>query len=89
MNLNESMTLTEAVFIALANNHKDSWRTKTCFNGDKLFSHFLVGFNTRYEDVVSYALPIDFWELVSCKEIDKEPYNTFRKDKNTNTIIRL
>jgi hypothetical protein len=83
------MKLIEAAVIALANNHSTSWKTKVCYNGDKLFSHFLVGFNTRYEDVVSYPLPIDYFELVNCEEILKEPVNNFRQNMNTETILKL
>jgi len=89
MNSNSKLKLTEALIIALANNHKSSWKTTICYNGDKLFSHFLVGFNTRYEDVVSYPLPIDFWDNVNCEEIDKEPINKFRQNINAETIIKL
>lgn len=83
------MKLVESLFIAFANNSSKSWKTKVCFNGDKIFSHFLVGFNTRYEDVVSYPLPIDYWGLVNSKEIEKEPVNLFRETKDTNTILKL
>jgi len=89
MSMNSKLKLTEALIIALANNHKSSWKTTICYNGDKLFSHFLVGFNTRYEDVVSYPLPIDFWELLNCSEIEKEPVNKFRQNINAETIIKL
>jgi hypothetical protein len=48
-----------------------------------------VGFNTRYEDVVSYPLPIDYFDLLNCKEIDKEPINNFRQNMNSETILKL
>lgn len=83
------MKLTEALIIALANNHKLAWKTRVCYNGDKLFSHFLIGFNTRYEDVVSYALPTDYWDLVHTNEFEKEPVNNFRHNINTETILKL
>jgi hypothetical protein len=84
------MKLVESLLVSLANNCLEkSWKTKICYNGDKMFSHFLIGFHTRYERIVSYPLPIDYWDLVNSTEIDKEPYNTFRKDKNTDTILKI
>lgn len=82
------MKLIESLFISLANNKLDkSWKTRTEYNNTKLFSHFLVGFNTRYETVISYPLPIEYWYLVESKEIDREPINKFRENINTDAII--
>jgi hypothetical protein len=82
------MKLVESLLISLANNKLEkSWKTRVDYNNKKLFSYFLIGFNKRYENVVSYPLPIEYWYLVESEEIDKEPINKFREHINTDVII--
>jgi len=67
-----------------------AWKTRVTYNNEKLFSHFLIGFHKRFSDVVSYPLPIEYWHLLEhVEEIDKEPYNTFRENQDTEKILNI
>jgi len=60
------------------------------YDNEKLHSHFLVGFHSRYSDVVSYPLLLEYWDLLEhVKEIPKEPHNSFRREKNYETILKI
>ena len=88
------MTITESLLLSLAKSEPTiSWKTTREANGSKLFSHFLVGFHTRYEKVISIPIPIDYWDLFEkIILIDKEPVNNFRtlsKEEKANRILEL
>jgi hypothetical protein len=74
------MTLTEGLLIKLANSVPgDFKKTLVDQTNTKMYSHFLVVKGTKYREICSVPVPIDYWYEVTCEEIDKEPLNNFRE----------
>lgn len=74
------MTLTESILIKLANSLPNEFKkTLIDCNNKKLFSFFLVVKGNKCKEICSIPVSIEYWDLVKCEEIDKEPINNYRE----------
>lgn len=62
-----------ALFIALANKHRESWKSLTQSDGEKYDGWFIAGIGLEKGKQISYHIPLDKWDLLHCVTLEKAP----------------
>lgn len=50
---------------------------------------FICGIGNRIENIVTFALPIEYWHNIEIQEVDKEPYNDYKKTRDFERLTSL
>lgn len=84
------MTLTEGILIKLANSlPKDFKKTLVTLDNKRLYSFFLIVKGNRCKEICTYPISIEYWHMVDCDEIDKEPINNFKDLSKSEQVERF
>jgi hypothetical protein len=72
---NELYEHRHTLFMALmnTNKHMDFWKSKLHSDGTMFDDYFIAGLNEVAGKIITYHLPMSYWDLIDCTVIDKAP----------------